>query len=192
MLLNISKYLTNYFVNKHIIEFDKTDIFIYGFQLALSTFASIITILTLSCFTNIIYGIIFLLFFMPIRFCAGGYHANTYHKCFIYTNLCFIITMLFSKLALQYHLLHIYMPPALLGILYLWWKAPCRNTNNPLSEISLYKNKIYARTVLIIYCLFSIITYFLNTFIFLVEFDTVFLVSILFIIGNLENRHETS
>lgn len=60
MLLQISKSFTNYLLKKEIIEYSKKELIIYGFQLTLSTFASMVTILTLSYFFNILYGFIFL------------------------------------------------------------------------------------------------------------------------------------
>ena len=109
MLLQISKSFTNYLLKKEIIEYSKKELIIYGSQLTLSTFASIVTILTLSCFFNILYGSIFLLFFMPIRFYAGGYHAQTYRQCYIYTNTCFLGTLAFSNIIFKYSLLHGYI-----------------------------------------------------------------------------------
>lgn len=189
MLLKISRCLTSCLIKRNIIEFEDTDVFIYGFQLILSTFSSVITILLLSYFINILYGIVFLLFFMPVRFCAGGYHADTYLKCFVYTNSCFVFTLLFSKIVEKFHLLHAYSLLTLIGVLYLWMKAPCRNENNPMSETYIHINRISAHVILMIYSIILTITYHLHSFIFLLGFNTVFLVSILFIIGNLENKH---
>lgn len=90
MLLKLSTYLTHYFIKKNIIKSNLSQIYIYGFQLTISTLCSLLSILLLSSFSNFIFGITFLLFFMPLRFCAGGYHSNTYQKCFILTNLCFL------------------------------------------------------------------------------------------------------
>lgn len=102
MLFKTSNYLTNYFIENHIVSPQKKEIFIYGFQLILSTLSSMFTILLISAVFNISYGIIFLLFFMPIRFCAGGFHASTYHKCFVYTNGVFITMLIFSKIVYMY------------------------------------------------------------------------------------------
>lgn len=188
MLLQTSKTFTYYLLKKNIIEQSKTELFIYGFQLLLSTSASIITILILSCFFNIVYGLIFLLYFMPMRLYAGGYHASTYRKCYIYTNACFISTMFFSKLILEYGLLDKYIIFAIAGILYLGFSAPCKNPNNPLTHNEIIKNKSIARLLLFLYCLLLITLYPIYPFLFLIGFNTLFLVSIFFIIGNLKNK----
>lgn len=189
MLLNISRYLSYYLLKKEIIEDEKVDVIIYGLQLILSTISSAVTILLLSSVINIAYGIIFLLFFMPIRFCAGGYHAKAFNKCFIYTNCSFIITILITTF-IYYYILPIYLlfPLTLAGIVYLSYKAPCKNLNNLLSDIYCKKNNFNSRIILMVYGLGIIITYQINLFVFLLELNTLFLVSILFIIGNLENK----
>lgn len=189
MLLQISKSFTNYLLNKAIIESSKKDLLIYGFQLTLSTSASIITILTLSYFYNIIYGIIFLGFFFPLRFYAGGYHAHTFQKCFIYTNTCFIGILLFSYAALQYNLLDKYFFFAIVSIFYLWLITPCINQNNPLSEKEIIKNRMNTRILLLLYTFMLIALHTSYPFVSLIGFNTLFLVSILFIIGNLENKY---
>lgn len=188
MLLQISKSFTDYLFKKGIIEYSKKELLIYGFQLILSTSASMITIVILSCFYNITYGFIFLFFFMPIRFCAGGYHANTYQRCYIYTNACFIGILLFSGIVSQYKFLDKYILFALMGILYVWLAAPCKNKNNPLSNKEIIKNKTTTRMLLFMYIFFLIYLYTTYPFVFLIGFNTLFLVSVLFIIGNLENK----
>ncbi len=132
MLLKISEYVTNSFVNKKIINSNSADIYIYGFQLTLSTLFSIITIILISSLINFLFGIIFCSFFMPLRFCAGGYHSKTYWNCFILTNLSFMFVLFVSTFYLP---LIIYIFNIFLSLLFsLWFKAPCINKNNPLSD----------------------------------------------------------
>lgn len=188
MLLQISKSFTNYLLKKEIIEYSKKELIIYGFQLTLSTFASMVTILTLSYFFNILYGFIFLFFFMPIRFYAGGYHAQTYRQCYIYTNTCFLGTLAFSNIIFKYNLLHGYILLAMISLLFLFFATPCKNQKNPLDKKEFIKNRINTRILLLIYSFMLIVIYRNYPFIFLLGFNTLFLVSILFIIGNLENK----
>ena len=99
MLYNISSMITKYFFKKNIITNSDQEVFIYGCQLIISSFCSISSILLLSFFINITYGILFLLFFFPIRLFCGGFHASSYIKCFLCTNTIFIMT-LFCSLSL--------------------------------------------------------------------------------------------
>lgn len=123
---------------------------------------------------------------MPIRFCAGGYHAPTYHKCFIYTNGVFIATLIFSKIVYMYNLLPYYCLLIIMSILYLWINTPCKNNKNPLSDTYIRKNKMLSRKILVFYFVIILLTYYLNKYLFILEINTIFLVSILFIWGNFE------
>ena len=186
MLFKTSNYLTNYFIENHIVSPQNKEIFIYGFQLILSTLSSMFTILLISAVFNISYGIIFLLFFMPIRFCAGGFHASTYHKCFVYTNGVFITMLIFSKIVYMYNLLPYYFLLIIASILHLWINTPCKNNKNPLSDIYIRKNKILSRKILVLYFVIILLTYYLERYLFILEINTIFLVSILFICGDFE------
>ena len=167
MLLKLSTYLTHYFIKKNIIKSNLSQIYIYGFQLTISTLCSLLSILLLSSFSNFIFGITFLLFFMPLRFCAGGYHSNTYQKCFILTNLCFLFTLFSSKIFYKYHLFNLNLSLFFISVILLWIYAPCENINNPLSNTYLEKNRLYTHILLIIYIFtLSIFAYFFNTFLF--------------------------
>lgn len=123
---------------------------------------------------------------MPLRFCAGGYHSNTYQKCFILTNLCFIFTLLSAKIFYKYHLFTINLSLFFISVILLWIYAPCENINNPLSNTYLKKNRLYTHILLIVYIFtLSIFTYFFNTFLFFLGTHTILLVCLLFIIGKI-------
>lgn len=77
MLYSISSIITKYFFKKNIITNSDQEVFTYGCQLIISSFCSISSILLLSFFINITYGILFLLFFFPIRLFCGGFHASS-------------------------------------------------------------------------------------------------------------------
>lgn len=191
MLLKISELLTKYLIKKNIVPYRKTEVFIYGFQLTLSTLASMFTIIFITAFINITYGLIFLVFFMPIRFCAGGYHAPTYCKCFLYTNSVFVFDLLITNIVYSYNLLPYYMIIIVICVLYLWLNTPCLNNNNPLSESYIRKNKLNSHKILVLYFVIISITCHYNYFIVILELNTIFIVSILFIIGNFEYKRQT-
>lgn len=179
--MTLSQMFTGYFIRRNIITKEKEDIFVYGFQLIISTLSSMITILLISCFTNITYGILFLFFFMPIRGCVGGYHADTFEKCFLYTSLCFPATIMISAIMQHMHLVPVAYLLLIAGAIILILKAPCRNAHNPLSEEAIHKNKCYTRILLLIYGGIIIVTFCVNPTLSLVEANTLNLVTFLFI-----------
>lgn len=81
---------------------DKEEIYIYGLELIISTFFGLISILVisclLSCFTS---GLVFISVFVPLRLFIGGYHAATYSKCFVFSNISYLIVLLVRDITLE-------------------------------------------------------------------------------------------
>ena len=72
------------------------DIYIYGFELLVSSVIETISLLLIGLLTGkIIDTIIFIISFSSIRVFSGGYHANSYLKCFIVT-VAYYLLVLFS------------------------------------------------------------------------------------------------
>ena len=150
MLYNISSMITKYFFKKkyNYVNSDQ-EVFIYGCQLIISSFCSISSILLLSFFINITYGILFLLFFFPIRLFCGGFHASSYIKCFLCTNTIFIMT-LFCSLSLVDCNKYILVGICCYFFYYILTNAPIIHANNPLSESEARRNKLHTKKVIII------------------------------------------
>lgn len=149
MLYNISSMVTKYFSKKNIITYYDQEIFTYGCQLIISSFCSICSILLLSSFLNITYGILFLLFFFPIRLFCGGFHASSYTKCFLCTNTIFIMTLFCSSI-LVYCSKYILVCICCYFFYYISTNAPIIHPNNPLSELEAKTNKLHTQKVIII------------------------------------------
>ena len=85
----LAKLLTEQLVKKGA-DYQKRDIYQYALEYFLSTIIGILGIITIATLSiGPIHGILYLLFFMPIRSVVGGYHAKTYHGCFFY--LCYFL-----------------------------------------------------------------------------------------------------
>lgn len=80
-------------ISKH-----QESVYIYGFELFWSTTLCIISILVVGAFLrNCHLALVFLMFFMPIRMAAGGYHAKSYGSCFVLTNSIAVMCTVISK-----------------------------------------------------------------------------------------------
>ena len=95
----ISKRLTDYILNKGVIEEKDYDIYNYGFvcflEVTVSTFTSIIIALFLGMLRPCLF---FFLLFIPMRSFGGGLHLNSYLACYFAS--CLILTL--SLLAIKY------------------------------------------------------------------------------------------
>ena len=127
-------------------------VFRYGIELTISTLSSILSVLFLSLLLNAtIETIVFLIAYMSLRIWSGGYHAKTYARCFLSTNLTYLAVYAISRILLT---LESVWPPLILffaanTVIFVW--APVRNEHHPLSEERYHRNKRIARTLLLIY-----------------------------------------
>ena len=66
-------------------------VYIYGFELTLSSLAVMLSVFILSClFGAVNTSFTFSLIFVSIRLFSGGYHAKTYGRCFILSNAIYM------------------------------------------------------------------------------------------------------
>lgn len=147
----LSYSLANYFGKELELDEDKTDILRYGFEVIIGESIKII----------VIFSIAFLLGFAPYvlvsfltvgiyRLFSGGYHSETYGRCFINSMVLFLGMGKLTQLLIPY-----FNPPVplLLGfivITFVWslwiafkW-APAETLNKPLSSSEKVKQKKFS------------------------------------------------
>lgn len=88
----ISKKLTELLYKEDIISEENFEFYEYGFQITIANiFNALIVLLVgilMDCFLNMI---LFYFVFVSLRFFCGGYHADTYSRCFqLFGVTCFI------------------------------------------------------------------------------------------------------
>lgn len=144
---------------------EERPVYVYGFELLLSTLSSMITIFSVSIIIGKPgYAIFFMLFFFSLRLFTGGYHAKTYLICFITTNSLFIITILLTKFILFFHLNWIMPILVIISTAVIWIFAPIKNIHHPCSEESYIKNKKWAHLLSSLYSLIFIYIYLFTNF----------------------------
>ena len=97
-MLTLSKKCAEILVRHGKISDAQINLYKYGFELLFSTAITLGFILLLSVFGGYVSQIIiFLLYFIPIRIVAGGYHAKSYGRCFVLTNFISISCIEISR-----------------------------------------------------------------------------------------------
>lgn len=146
MLHSCAEYLTHTLYRHCPLSEEKRPVFVYGFELSLSTLSSILSIILLSIiFKNVYFSLLFLYIFFFLRLFSGGYHAPTYSRCFILTNAIFVFVYLLSEVIRWYKPLLI--PFAILSCISIFLLSPIRSTKHPLSERLYAQNKKTARII---------------------------------------------
>ena len=154
MLENIASRLTDQLYLHCSLAPAKKAIYKYGFQLSLSTAASMCSIVLLGAVLgNISSALLFLGIFFFLRLFTGGYHAPTYARCFLLTNTVYLAVYGLSQ-GLVYFRLFFFLPViALASCVIIVLLAPIRNRNHPLSETTYAKNR---RTAIVLSLLESL------------------------------------
>lgn len=127
----VSKRITDSFVKNKVIDEDDRDVYDYGVKLLLSTLFSITVILiTAVILKRLLPTVLFLIGFIIMRLCSGGYHANHYFTCFIVTMLNYAAFLGCIMLIPQDKLIYAQWAGILLSLPIILIFAPIENVNN--------------------------------------------------------------
>ena len=140
MLNQIATKLSQRLLLKQVITADYFDIYVYGFELLISSLLSTSLILIFGILMGqLLQTITFLIVFILLRSFSGGYHANTYIFCSIVTFSCFGIVLLLSHFVTIHWGLYFLL--AVVGILLLLTFAPIENPNKKITPAQRKKHK---------------------------------------------------
>lgn len=150
MLRDIAEKCTDIFLRHGVIQDERKRVYIYGFELLWSLAFSCLSILILGLIFNYVpLAITFLVYFIPIRIPAGGFHAGSYKYCFLITNFTAIICVCISRWLYQQkwaaNILWVMLAAA---VLYIWFEAPVISEKHPVKTSRIVKNQKYARLLL--------------------------------------------
>ncbi len=126
---------------EHVIREDELEVCSYGLQITLANMINFIIMLSI----GILYGTPwemggFYVVFISLRFFCGGYHANTYGKCFLMFGMTCFAAMAASRLFLRLGngVLFLFFAAALFLGIYIRKRAPMEHVNRPLSAEEKY------------------------------------------------------
>lgn len=160
MLNKCAVYLTNKLCESISTPDNKKEIYIYGFEITLSTLIAILSIICISLlFNNILFFVSFLLFFYSIRLFCGGYHASSYFRCFLLTNTIFMSTILLTKLIVICGLKWFVLVLVLLSSAIIFLFSPIQNKNHPYSYERYCKYKSISKGLTISYTITYILLF---------------------------------
>lgn len=160
MLENIASCLTDHLYHHCSLDPAKKAIYKYGFQLSLSTVASMCSIVLLGAVLgNISSALLFLGIFFFLRLFTGGYHAPTYARCFLLTNTVYLAVYGLSQGLVHFRLFFFLPVIALASCVTIIILAPIQNKNHPMSEATYAKNRKVAIGLVILETSLLVILY---------------------------------
>lgn len=162
-MLNKCAVLCTDWLGRHCsISEEERPIYVYGFELSISTLSSLTSILIFSFIIgHISYALFFLLFFFSLRLFCGGYHASTYARCFLITNSIFLSTAVLTEIIIKLKLIKLMPILFAVSAIIIFIFSPVRNENHPCSEKTFLKNKRISRCLSCSYLVLYMIMFFL-------------------------------
>ena len=137
MIYKFSRYLTRLLCKESMISDDQEELYDYGFQITIANMTNfVIALLTGICFHAVIEMAFIYCIFVSLRFFCGGYHADTYGKCFLLFAVTCMTCLWVAKWIAGYQETWFLLFPASLFFLGLciWKKAPVENPNRPMTD----------------------------------------------------------
>lgn len=115
-------------------------IYIYGFELLLSSVIGIVVLVMISITRGTAFAwLSYLLGFIPVRITGGGYHAKTHFTCILSFSLVFLIFLLSSSFIDIQSITYIFL--SLTTLIISLAVAPVEAINKPLSNERRSKNR---------------------------------------------------
>lgn len=98
MFHTCSQKIADKLIASGIIPLDKRNIYVYGLELLLSSFAGILALAVVSLIMKVpLLWIPYLAGFIPLRLTGGGYHAKSHRACILTFTTAYILSVLLIK-----------------------------------------------------------------------------------------------
>ena len=124
----------------NIIELHAVKVYVYGFEILISSTISVLLIVLLSVAMGTSYAwVIFLLGFIPERVTAGGYHAATPLRCHIIFSFVFFV-LLFISSVFSFPSCFA-MLTSICELILVWKFSPIEAANKPLNKLKKQNNR---------------------------------------------------
>lgn len=140
---------------------DKFKIYKYGFELLISSLIGISLIFIIGLLSNTFSdSLVFLVCFIILRQCTGGYHSRTYLSC----NLSFI-TVYLIFIYFRNYMMFSYKGLIISGIISLviiFLLAPMEHKNKKMNKEKKSLHKITSRIISFTFLLITLVLYFLK------------------------------
>lgn len=188
MINRISERIAIFLLNKKVIEEKELEIYIYGYEVLISSVIDFFIVLLIAViFNRIILMTIFFTMFVSIRIYTGGYHADTFGKCkIVFIMICLLVT-------LTAYIRILLMPMIIIMMFYnatVFILAPVENINKPLTNCEKTKYRNISIVLSIIWTTIAVITYFSFTEICQSIAVTALIIAVMMIVGKNINGKE--
>jgi len=174
-------------VESEAISAEDKEVYEYGLRRVASTFITIATTLVIGfIFGMILESVIFMAAYVPLRSYAGGYHARTPLRCYVFSVILTVLVLLSIKY-IPYDIILIGALTLVAGIIVFIF-APVADANKPLDQVETRVFKKCTRIILFMQIVFGGLFWILGfTWIFICIIVSIAVVGVMVIIGVVNN-----
>ncbi len=141
--------ITNYLMKNGFVPREDREIYAYGLHQGIIMIINFITFILIGLFFKMVReSLVFMIFYIPLRTYAGGYHAKTPTRCYFLSILMILSVLLAVKTASWTNSMVIGM--SLLSGIIIFALVPVEDGNKPLSNSQVIRYKKVARMILAI------------------------------------------
>lgn len=158
MLNRVACYISNRLVVHNVINRENEDVYIYGLELLISSiFSTLLVIIIGAIIGKIVSTVLFLVVYILLRSYSGGYHANTYWACTVFT-ICTYLSVILLAMLIDPRIVA-YISLLIVGVILLFMLAPVKNENKEISPEDFRK---YRAISIIIFIGFTVLGFILS------------------------------
>lgn len=146
LLTRLSRKIVNDLTRSDIVKAEDAEIYIYGINQILTSVLNVSSALIIGLIIDVFTEVaVFMAAYIPLRSFAGGYHAKTPLRCYIFSVIMLIVVSIGMKyLSIEEWIYYVILAAAASVVLIL---APVEDRNKPLDEI---EHQVYKRRTILI------------------------------------------
>lgn len=189
MFYKASDRIADKFVEVHAIQAADRNIYRFGIQQGLTILLNLVTTLTIGLALGMVLeAFVFLVTYIPLRSFAGGVHAKTANRCYVYSIFMIIAVLLIIKYFPLGYLVCSCL--AMVGGILIFFLAPVQDHNKPLDEKERAVYRKRTRCILCIECLLLLLFWGIHWYVGVSCIAlTLAILSIMLLLGILKNRY---
>lgn len=190
MFRNFAEDITFLLVKNKKFNIEDREIYVYGFETMLLNGGLLLTFLIISIIlSELSYFLAYLVFFVPLRVFAGGYHSSTSERCFILSNVMYTLSVLITKYISFAEFKAIIVFLIIIAYAVIIALSPLVNKNNMLDDKQVRRNKVVVYSLLFIDMIIGVLLYKYNQEMLLNEYISIIFVTILLLIGKIKSKY---
>lgn len=148
MFYRLSERIADGFEKQRVITSEDKEIYRYGVQQGLNLLLNLLTTIVIGVVCGMFWeSVLFIAAYMPLRSFAGGFHAKTHTRCYLYSILMITAVLLVIKFFPLESFICGFI--SLLSGLFIFLTAPIENKNKKLDDLEICVYRKRTRIILI-------------------------------------------